>query len=85
MGIDFALGAHLQERMWTHTGEQMRCVPEPVFISADVPSWLQTELKAAYALVGIISRAQVRIHHGFADLVHEIEAGQMRDRNSHCC
>src|SRR5712691_8597936 len=85
MRLDFALNAQLQESMRSHAGDQMRNIAEPIFVAPHVTTRLEAELEAAHTLIGVIARAEMRIHDRLTDFVDEVEASQVADDDSHCC
>jgi hypothetical protein len=50
-----------------------------------VPARLQAELEAPNALIGVIARTEMGVHHRFTDFFDKVEARQMVDDDSHCC
>ena len=83
--VDLALGAHLQERVRPHVGQQVGDVAEAIFVAPHVARRFESQREALDALVGVVARTEMRVHDRFADLVAELQAGDVRDGDPHCC
>jgi hypothetical protein len=66
-------------------GEQVGGVGKAVAVAAHVTGGFETDFETLHILIGVIVRAEVRIHDGLHHLGGKIETGDVRDGNSHCC
>jgi hypothetical protein len=64
---------------------QVGGVGKSVSVTLDVTGRFEAELEALYTLIGVIARTEVRVHDGLHHLLGEVEPGEVRDGDSHCC